>query len=57
MQTDQNNGGTWSIATVYFSTISTGESELLYGSNTILRDENNNAINIKDFGAGYINVE
>ena len=57
MQTDQNNGGTWSIATVYFSTISTGESELLYGSNTILRDENNNAIDIKDFGAGYINVE
>ena len=54
---DQNEGGTWSLATVYFSTISTGESELLYGSNTILRDANNDSVRIKDFGRGYISVE
>jgi len=57
VQSDQNEGGTWSLATVYFSTISTGESELLYGSNTILRDANNDSVRIKDFGKGYISVE
>ena len=57
MQNDQNNGGTWSIATIHFSTISTGESELLYGPETTLRDENNNIVTIKDFDPGYINVE
>ena len=57
MQTNQNDGGTWSLATIYFSTISTGESELLYGPGTLLRDENNNSVNIKDFGSGYIDVE
>ena len=56
-QADQNEGGTWSIATVYFSTISTGESELLYGPNTRLRDVNNDSVRIKDFGKGYISVE
>ena len=56
-ESDQNEGGTWSLATVYFSTISTGESELLYGSNTILRDANNDSVRIKDFGKGYISVE
>ena len=57
VQNNQNEGGTWSLATVYFSTISTGESELLYGSNTILRDANNDSVRIKDFGKGYISVE
>ena len=42
---------------VYLSTISTGESELLYGNNTILRDANNDSVRIKDFGSGYINVQ
>ena len=56
-QSNQNEGGTWSLATVYFSTISTGESELLYGVNTILRDANNDSVRIKDFGKGYISVE
>ena len=56
-ESDQNEGGTWSLATVYFSTISTGEAELLYGSNTILRDANNDSVRIKDFGKGYISVE
>jgi hypothetical protein len=57
MESDQNEGGTWSLATVYFSTLSTGESELLYGPNTRLRDANNDSVGIKDFGTGYINVE
>jgi hypothetical protein len=57
MESDQNEGGTWSLATVYFSTLSTGESELLYGPNTRLRDANNDSVRIKDFGTGYINVE
>ena len=57
VQSNQNEGGTWSLATVYFSTISTGESELLYGTNTILRDANNDSVRIKDFGSGYINVQ
>jgi hypothetical protein len=54
---DQSQGGTWSIATVYFSTISTGESELLYGPNTTLRDANNDLVTINDYGSGYINVQ
>jgi hypothetical protein len=57
MGSDQSQGGTWSIATVYFSTISTGESELLYGPNTTLRDANNDLVTINDYGSGYINVE
>ena len=55
--TDQNEGGTWSLATVYFSAISTGESELLYGPNTKLRDANNDSVVVKDYGSGYISVE
>ena len=54
---EQSQSGTWSIATVYFSTISTGESELLFGPNTSFRDANNNLVTINDYGSGYINVE
>ena len=54
---EQSQSGTWSIATVYFSTISTGESELLFGPNTSFRDANNNLLTINDYGSGYINVE
>ncbi len=57
LESDQNEGGTWSLATVYFSTVSRGESELLYGSNTILRDANNDSLFIREFGKGYVNVE
>ena len=57
IQSNQSEGGTWSLATLYLSTISTGESELLYGVNTILRDANNDSVRIKDFGKGYISVE
>lgn len=57
MSSDESLSGTWSIATVYFSTISTGESELLFGPNTTFRDANNNLVIINDYGSGYINVE
>ena len=57
MSSEQSQSGTWSIATVYFSTISTGESELLFGPNTTFRDANNNLIKINDYGSGDINVE
>ena len=54
---DQNIGGTWSLATIYMHSVSTGESELLYGENTRLRDANNDSVVVKSFGSGYINVE
>ena len=46
IDTDQNQGGTQSIATMYFSTVSTGESELLFGEKTILINSNNDSLNI-----------
>ncbi|MBL50819.1 MAG: hypothetical protein CMG57_02530 [Candidatus Marinimicrobia bacterium] len=54
---DQNEGGTWSLATIHFTAISTGGSELLYGEDTRLRDANNDSVRIKSFGTGFINVE
>ena len=57
IDTDQNQGGTQSIATMYFSTVSVGESELLFGENTILINSNNDSLNINEFGKGYVNVE
>ena len=57
VNSDQSQSGTWSIATVYFSTISKGESELLFGPNTTLRDANNELVTINEYGSGYINVE
>ena len=57
INTDQNQGGTQSIATMYFSTVSTGESELLFGEKTILINSNNDSLNINEFGKGYVNVE
>lgn len=57
VDSDENEGGTWSLATIYFSTVSKGESELEYGPNTQLRDANNDTVKVNDFGAGYINVE
>ena len=56
-QNDESLGGTWSLATVFLSTISTGESELLYGESTTLVDAKNDSIRLKDFGKGYISVE
>ena len=57
INSNQSMDGTWSIATIYFSTISRGESELLYGPNTTIRDASNNILLINDYGKGYINVE
>ena len=54
---DLNEGGTWSLATVYFTAISTGDSELIYGENTRLRDADNDSVGIKSFGSGFIYVE
>ena len=54
---NQSKSGTWSIATIYFSTISTGESELLFGPNTTLRNAKNEALTINEYGSGYIYVE
>ena len=56
-ESDQNNGGTYSLATIYMQAVSTGESELLYGGNTRLRDANNDEVVVKSSGSGYINVE
>jgi len=57
IELDQNDGGTWPLATIYMHPVSTGESELLFGENTRLRDANNNSVEVKSFGSGYINVE
>ena len=57
LSSNQSKSGTWSIATIYFSTISTGESELLFGPNTTLRNAKNEALTINEYGSGYIYVE
>lgn len=56
-ESDENEGGTWPLATIYMHPVSTGESELLFGENTRLRDANNDSVRIKSFGSGFINVE
>ena len=57
LSSNQSKSGTWSIATIYFSTISTGESELLFGPNTTLRNAKNEPLTINEYGSGYIYVE
>ncbi|MBT4144770.1 MAG: hypothetical protein HOE47_05795 [Candidatus Marinimicrobia bacterium] len=57
IEMDQNDGGTWSLATIHLTAISTGNSELLYGKNTKLRDAKNDSAHIKSYGIGLINVE
>tara|TARA_Y100001960_G_scaffold314154_1_gene378012 strand:+ start:275 stop:847 length:573 start_codon:yes stop_codon:yes gene_type:complete len=57
MESDQSQGGTWSLATIYFTAYTTGGSELLFGENTKLRDKDNLDVFINEFGSGYINVE
>ena len=54
---DQNEGGTRSLAKIYFTTLSTGESELVYGSNTKLRKANNDSVTVNELGTGLIHVE
>ena len=57
MDSNQNDGGTWSIATIYFRAISRGEVELRYGTETKLRDANNEPVIIRDLGTGWVNIE
>ena len=57
MDSNQNDGGTWSIATIYFRAISRGEVELRYGIETKLRDANNEPVIIRDLGTGWVNIE
>jgi len=57
MESNQNDGGTWSIATIYFRAISRGEVELRYGTETKLRDANNEPVVIRDLGTGWVNIE
>ena len=58
MNSDQSEGGTWSIATVHFITKQIRGSALEWvQDSTRLRDENNLPVNIKDFGDGWVNVE
>jgi len=57
MNSDQNNGGTWSIATLNFTTISEGRSELKYGDSTELRDSYNNTLEISEMRSGFVDVK
>jgi len=58
MQSSQNEGGTWSLASIYFTAIAIGESDVEYDPViTILRDSNNDPVFINEFGMGFINIE
>ena len=55
---DQNEGGTWSLATIYFTTYAEGESDLEFDTEiTIFRDFSNNLVPINEFGMGKINID
>ena len=55
---DQNEGGTWSLATIYFTTYAEGESDLEFDTEiTILRDANNQPVLINEFGLGKVNID
>jgi len=55
---DQNDGGTWSLATIYFTTYAEGESDLEFDTEiTTLRDFSNNPVPINEFGMGKINID
>ena len=55
---DQNEGGTWSLATIYFTTYAEGESDLEFDTETtILRDANNEPVLINEFGLGKVNID
>ena len=57
IESNQNSGGTWSLAKIYFSTTETaGTYGLEFGSNTKLRDAANDSVRINTFGIGSINV-
>ena len=57
MESDQNIGGTWPLAKIYFSTRGVaGTYGLDFGPNTKLRDAKNSSVRINTFGRGSINV-
>ena len=58
IESDQNIGGTRSLVKIYFSTLETaGTYGLEFGSNTKIRDAQNDSIRINTFGLGSINVQ
>jgi hypothetical protein len=58
LDSNQSQGGTWSLATIYFTTGAEGESYLEFDTEiTELRDFNNNSVLINEFGEGKINVD
>ena len=58
IESDENTGGTRSLVKIYFSTLETaGTYGLEFGSNTKLRDAQNDSIRINTFGLGSINVQ
>ena len=55
---DQNTGGTWSLAKIYFSTTNAaGRFGLEFGSNTKLRNAENDSVRVNTFGIGSIHVQ
>ena len=55
MESEQSEGGTLQLAKISFTTINdVGGCSLKFGSNTELRDKNNQQIILNDFGLGYI---
>ena len=55
---DQNTGGTWSLAKIYFSTTNAaGTYGLEFGSNTKLRNAENDSVRVNTFGIGSIHVQ
>ena len=55
---DQNTGGTWSLAKIYFSTTNAaGTYGLEFGSNTKLRNAENDSVKVNTFGIGSIHVQ
>ncbi len=58
MESNQNEGGTWSIATIYFIAENARGCSLEWDKSlTTLRDENNLEVTINDFGNGWVNIK
>lgn len=55
---NQSNGGTWALTTLYFTTYAEGQSDLEFDTEiTVLKDFNNNPVLINEFGIGKINID
>lgn len=58
IESDQSKGGTQSIATIYFTTKTKGQTALEFDTTfTKLRDANNDSLRINQFQNGIINVQ